>query len=149
MKATASLVVSMSRTVIDVFFSRLTVALTFWTISLLASFQEMLPSFGEPYKPVHLGVGSAALAACSLPYIGAAGFMSSWLARGEKGYRSIDWIGIISFALLLVVRGLALMMWSEFTLHIFGVEISGIVWVLLGACSAAAVVRAEDALDWI
>jgi hypothetical protein len=94
-------------------------------------------------------VGSAALAACALCFIGAAGFMSSWLARGEKGYRPVDLIGIASLALLLVVSGLALMMWSGFSLYIFDVKISGVIWALLGAASAVAVVRPQDALDWI
>jgi hypothetical protein len=141
----------MIRALFGALFSRLTIMLIFWTITILASFQTMLPSFNQAGsgQEIPLLVGSAALAACALCYIGAVGFMSSSLARGEKGYRPVDLIGIASLALLLIVSGLALMIWSGFSLHIFDVEICGVIWALLGAFSAGAIVRPEDALDWI
>ena len=77
-------------------------------------------------------------------YCGAAGFMGSLIARREKAYRAIDLVGIGSLALILIVAGSALMMWSGFSLRAFDVEISGVVWALLGVISAVVVVRKED-----
>jgi hypothetical protein len=39
------------------------------------------------------------------------------------------------------------MMWSGFWMRLFGVEIGGVTWALLGAVSAVVVVRKADALN--
>ncbi len=91
-------------------------------------------------------VGFAALVACALCYMAAAGFMGSLIARREKRYRGIDLFGIGAIGLIVIAAGLAIMIWSRFSIHLFGVEIAGVAWALTGAFSAIVVVRKEDAI---
>jgi drug/metabolite transporter (DMT)-like permease len=91
-------------------------------------------------------VGFAALVACALCYMAAAGFMGSLIARREKRHRAIDLFGIGAVGLLVIAAGLAVMIWSGFSMRLFNVEISGVTWAALGALSAVVVVRKEDAL---
>jgi hypothetical protein len=91
-------------------------------------------------------VGFAAVLACVLCYMAAAGFMGSLIARREKRHRARDLIGIGALALILIAAGLAIMRWSGFSMHLFGVEIGGVAWALIGAFSAVVVVRKEDAI---
>jgi hypothetical protein len=51
-----------------------------------------------------------------------------------------------AIALTVIAAGSALMMWSGFWMRLFGVEIGGVTWALLGAISAVVVVRKADAL---
>jgi hypothetical protein len=119
-------------------FSRAILILIFWTITIVTCAQVMFRT--------SFVVGFAALMACALCYVGAAGFMGSLIARREKGYRVIDLFGIGAVAVFVIAAGLALMMWSGFSLRAFDVEISGVAWAILGAASAVVVVRTEDAL---
>jgi hypothetical protein len=73
--------------------------------------------------------------------------MGSLLARREKNFSAFDLAGIGAVGLLVIAAGSALMMWSGFWLRMFGVEIGGVTWALLGAVSAVVVVRKADALN--
>jgi hypothetical protein len=126
------------RALFTALFSRATIILIFWIVTIIACIQVMLRS--------SLVVGSAALVACAMCYAGAAGFMGSLIARREKGYRVVDLIGIGSLALILIAAGLGVMMWSGFSIRVFDIAIGGVTWALLGALSAVVVVRVRDAL---
>jgi hypothetical protein len=123
-------------------FSRGIIILVFWLITILTTVQAMYKS--------SFTVGIAARAACVLCYWGASGFMGSLLARREKNFGPLDLAGMGGIALVMIAAGAALMFWSGFWMRLFGVEIGGVVWALLGAVSAVAVVRKDDALkgDW-
>jgi hypothetical protein len=125
------------RALLAAIFSRGVVVLIFWTATIVACVQVM---FNESFV-----VGFGALAACALCYIAAAGFMGSLIARREKGYRGIDLFGIGALGLTVIAAGLAIMIWSGFSMRLFGVEIGGVIWALTGAFSAVVVVRKEDA----
>jgi CHASE2 domain-containing sensor protein len=133
---------SFTRALVAALFSRSSVALIYWLITILGCVQTMYKS--------SFTVGVSALAACALCYIGASGFMGLLLARREKGrekdYRTSDLAAAGAIALAVIAAGLALMMWSGFWLPLFDVEIGGVPWALLGAISAAVVVRKADAL---
>lgn len=133
---------SFTRALVAALFSRSSVALIYWLITILGCVQTMYKS--------SFTVGVSALAACALCYIGASGFMGLLLARREKGrekdYRTSDLAAAGAIALAVIAAGLALMMWSGFWLPLFDVEIGGVPWALLGAVSAAVVVRKADAL---
>jgi hypothetical protein len=133
---------SFLRALAAAFFSRGSVLLIFWLITIITCVQAMYKS--------SLVVGVSALLACALCYWGASAFMGSLLARREKGHRPIDIMGIGAIALVLIAAGSALMVWSGFWMRLFDVEVDGLVWALLGALSAVIVVRKEDALkgDW-
>src|SRR5258708_9335552 len=120
------------------FFSRSSAVLIFWLITIPVCIQAMYKS--------SFTVGASALVACALCYIGASGFMGSLLARREKNYRAFDLAAIGAIALVVIAAGSALMMWSGFWMRLFGVEISGVTWALLGAISALFAVREADAL---
>jgi hypothetical protein len=119
-------------------FSRTIFILAFWTLTIIACFQTMFRGW--------LVIGFAALVACALCYVAAAGFMGSLLARRVKRYRTFDLFGIGGLGLIILAAGSALMVWSGFSMHVFDVEISGVTWALLGAASAVVVVRKEDAI---
>jgi hypothetical protein len=125
------------RALLAAIFSRSIVILIFWTATIVVCVQVML---NESFV-----VGFAALVACALCYIAAAGSMGSLIARREKRYRRIDLFGIGAIGLIVIAAGLAIMIWSGFSMRLFGVEIGGVVWALTGAFSAIAVVRKEDA----
>lgn len=105
------------------FFSRVTIILIYWLITLFTCFQVMIRS--------SLLVGASALIACGLCYWGAAAFMGSLLERRQKGYRAIDLVGIGALSVVLIAAGQALMVWSGFWLHLFDVEIGGALWVAM------------------
>ena len=119
-------------------FSRGIVVLIFWTVTIVLCVQVMLKG--------SFVVGFAALVACALCYMAAAGFMGSLIARREKRYRGIDLFGIGAIGLIVIAAGLAIMIWSGFSIRLFGVEIGGVAWALTGAFSAVVVVRKEDAI---
>ncbi len=104
------------------FFSRATIILTFWLITLLTCIQVMIRG--------SLLVAASALGGCVLCYWGAAAYIGS-LARREIG------IGVL--AVILALAGQALMIWSGFMVRLFDVEIGGAFWALLGAASAIVV----------
>jgi hypothetical protein len=130
------------RSLIAAFFSRGSLVLVFWLITIITCVQVM-------YKSSFV-VGASALVACALCYAAASGFMGSLLARREKSYRAVDIAGIGALALALIAAGSVLMIWSGFWMRLFDIEVNGVVWALLGALSAVVVVRKEDALkgDW-
>ena len=129
---------SFIRALFAALFSRSSVVLILWLITILGCVQTM-------YKSSFM-VGASALAACVLCYIGASGFMGSLLARREEDERAFDFAAAGAIALAVIAAGLALMMWSGFWLPLFDVEIGGVAWALLGAISAVVVVRKADAL---
>jgi len=131
-------VYSFTRALFAAFFSRSSVALIFWLITIPICIQTMYRS--------SFPVGASALAACVLCYVGASAFMGSLRARGEKDYRASEIAGAGAIALAVIAAGLALMIWSGFWLPLFNVEIGGVPWALLGAISAVFVVRKADAL---
>jgi hypothetical protein len=115
--------------------------LIFWTVTIVVCVQVMLKGA--------FVVGFAALVACALCYMAAAGFMGSLIARREKGYRATDLFGIGALGLIVIAAGLAIMIWSGFSIRLFDVEIAGVAWALIGALSAIVVVRTEDAIRGI
>jgi CHASE2 domain-containing sensor protein len=117
-------------------FSRSSVVLIFWLITIPVCIQTMYRS--------SFTVGASALAACALCYIGAYGFMGSLLARREKDDRAFDRVAIGAIALVVIAAGSVLMIWSGFWMPLFDVEIGGVVWALLGAISAVVVRKADE-----
>jgi len=109
------------------FFSRTTISLTYWLITVLICIQVMIRG--------SLLVGASALVGCALCYWGASAYMGSLLARRETR------IGVL--AVILIVAGQALMIWSGFMVRLFDIEIGGAFWALIGAASAI-VVRVWD-----
>jgi hypothetical protein len=128
---------SFVRALLAAIFSRGIVILIFWAATIVACVQVMLKG--------SFVVGFAALVACALCYMAAAGFMGSLIARREKRYRAIDLFGIGAIGLIVIAAGLAIMNWSGFSMRLFDVEIAGVAWALTGAFSAIVVVRKEDA----
>jgi hypothetical protein len=112
--------------------------LVFWIVTIITCALDMFRTSAV--------VGLAALVACALCYAGAAGFMGALLARRANKHRVIDLVGMGAIALPAVAAGAALMWWSGFSLRLFGIEIGGVAWALLGALSAVIVVRPEDAV---
>jgi len=70
------------RSLIAAFFSRGSIVLVFWLITIITCVRVM-------YKSSFV-VGASALVACALCYWGASAFMGSLLARREKSY--IEWL---------------------------------------------------------
>jgi hypothetical protein len=128
----------MGGALVNAIFSRGLIVLVYWTITIITTVQVMLKS--------SFVVGAAALAACVLCFASVSTVVGSVLAKRQKSYRATDLIGIGTIGLVLLVAGLALMIWSGFYLRIFDVEISGLVWALVGAGVGAVVVRRQDAL---
>jgi hypothetical protein len=80
-----------------------------------------------------VGIGAAALVACGICLIASCTLVSCFLARHEQHYSVRD-LGIIAvIAVSLTLIGLALMRWSGFRLILWGIEISGIQWALVGS----------------
>jgi len=105
------------------FFSRTTISLTYWLITVLICIQVMIRG--------SLLVGASALVGCALCYWSASAYMGSLLARREAR------IGVL--AVILIVAGQALMIWSGFMVRLFDIEIGGAFWALIGAASAIVV----------
>jgi hypothetical protein len=80
-----------------------------------------------------VGIGVGALIACAICLIASTTLVSCFLGRQEQQYTAKDLgiIGVIAVSLTLV--GLALMRWSGFRLTLYGVEISGVQWALVGS----------------
>jgi hypothetical protein len=80
-----------------------------------------------------VGIGAAALVACAVCLISSCTLVSCFLARHEQQYsaKNLGITAVISASLTLV--GLALMRWSGFRLILYGNEISGIQWALVGS----------------
>lgn len=121
-----------------VIFSRTNLILIYFTVTVITCVQAIFKS--------SFAVGGAALAACALCFFAMATFIASVLARREKGYSAVDLIGIGAIATALTAVGLALMVWSEFRIIIYGVNIQGTYWALLGIFTAHVVARKKDAL---
>jgi len=119
---------SFIRALFAALFSRRSVVLIFWLITIPVCIQTMYRS--------SFTVGASALAACALCYIGASGFMGTLLARREKDYRASDLAAIGAIALVAIAAGSVLMVWSGFWMRLFDVEIGGVAWAFLGAISA-------------
>jgi hypothetical protein len=130
------------RSLVAAFFSRGTIILVFWLITVLTTVQAMYKS--------SFTVGASALVGCVICYVGASGFMGSLLARQEKNFRAFDLVAMGAIALVIIAVGSALMVWSGFWMRLFDIDVNGLVWALLGALSAVVVVRKDDALsgDW-
>jgi hypothetical protein len=80
-----------------------------------------------------IGIAVGALVACAICLIASATLGSCFLARHEQPYSAKD-LGIIAvIAVSLTLVGLALMRWSGFRLFLYGIEISGIQWALVGS----------------
>jgi hypothetical protein len=113
--------------------------LIFWAITIVACAITMFKT--------SFVVGSAALVACVLCYVGATYFMNCLILRHKKEYRAIHLLSLVAIALFVIAIGLMLMMWSSFSIHAFSVEIGGVTWALLGVVSAVAMVKREDVLS--
>jgi hypothetical protein len=124
--------------IVRAIFSRGLIVLVYWAITLIVTVLVMVK--------LSFVAGAAALAACVLCFASVSTVVGSVLARRQKKYRAIDLIGICTIGLLLLVVGLALMVWSQFSLLFYGYEIDGSLWALLGAAVGALVVRRQDAL---
>ena len=94
------------------FFSRATIILTYWLITFSICIQVMIKG--------SLLMGASALVACALCYWGAAAYIDTLLARRETA------IGVL--AVILIMAGQALMIWSGFMVHLFDIEIGGAFW---------------------
>jgi hypothetical protein len=79
-----------------------------------------------------VGVGSAALVACAICLIASSTLVSCFLARREQKYSTKDLSIIAAIAMWLTLGGLALVRWSGFRLTLYGIEVSGIQWALIG-----------------
>ena len=128
----------MGGALVSAIFSRGLIVFVYWTITLIVTVPVMLTR--------SFAVGAAALAACVLCFASVSTVVGSVMARREKKYRATDLIGISTIGLVLLVAGLALMIWSQFYLRLFDVEIDGLVWALAGAGVGALTVRRQDAL---
>jgi hypothetical protein len=80
-----------------------------------------------------VGVGAGALVACAICVIASSALGSSILARYELKYSMKDLAIIAVIAVSLTLVGLELMRWSGFRLTLYGIEISGIQWALVGS----------------
>ena len=94
-----------------------------------------------------LWVGISVLAASVLSYWGSAGFVGALLERKTKWYRTIDLIGMGAIATLPIAAAFVLAYWSDFQIDIFGYNIDGFYWVLLGMIVPIIVVRPKDILS--
>jgi hypothetical protein len=112
------------RAIVGAIFNRGLIIFVYSIITLITTVPVMLKSFA---------VGAAALAACVLCFASVATVVGSVMTRREKKYRATDLIGISTIGLVLLVAGLALMIWSQFYLRLFDVEMDGLVWALVGA----------------
>jgi drug/metabolite transporter (DMT)-like permease len=116
-------------------FNRGFIVFVYWSFTLIVTVPVMFKSFA---------VGAAALAAACFASVSTV--VGSVLARRQKKYRTTDLIGIGTIGLVLLVAGLALMIWSQFFMRIYDVKISGLVWALIAAAVGAVAVRRQDAL---
>jgi hypothetical protein len=130
---------SFVRALFGVVFSRASIVLIFWLVTIITTAKVMLRT--------SFVTGFAALVACALCYVGAAGFMGNLIERRQKGYRAVDLLVLGTIWLLVIVAGQLLMIWSGFWIRIYDVEMSGGIWALLGAVSAVVVVRMRDVLS--
>ena len=80
-----------------------------------------------------VGNGAGAIVACAICLIASSTLASCFLARHEQNYPAKDLGGIAAIAVVLTLIGLALARWSGFRLIMYGVEISGIQWALVGS----------------
>jgi hypothetical protein len=80
-----------------------------------------------------VGIGVGALVSCALCLIASTTLVSCFLARHEQQYSAKDLGNTAVIAVSLTLVGLALMSWSGFRLTLYGVEISGIQWALVGS----------------
>jgi hypothetical protein len=94
-----------------------------------------------------LGAAICVLAASVLSYLGSAAFTGALLERKTKRYRTIDLIGMGAFATLPIAAAFVLAHWSDFEIGIFGYNIDGFYWVLLGMIVPIIVVRPKDILS--
>jgi hypothetical protein len=90
-------------------------------------------------------VGAAELLGCVLCFFAVATFVSSVLARREKGYRGMDLIMIGGIAAGLTASGLSMALWSGFRIYLYGVTIQGTYWAITGVCIAAPAAKKRDA----
>jgi hypothetical protein len=90
-----------------------------------------------------VGIAVGALVACAICPIASATLASCFLARQDQQYsvKDLSITGVIAVSLTLV--GLALMRWSGFRLTLYGVEISGIQWALVGSVVGLVVANRE------
>ena len=78
-------------------------------------------------------VGGLAVGACVLCLVASSTFASCLLARRELNYSAKDLSGIATIAALLTFVGAVLMKRSGFWLILFGVQVSGLQWALVGS----------------
>jgi hypothetical protein len=100
----------MGGALVSAIFSRGLIVFVYWTITLIVTVPVMLTR--------SFAVGAAALAACVLCFASVSTVVGSVMARREKKYRATDLIGISTIGLVLLVAGLALMIWSQFYLRL-------------------------------
>jgi hypothetical protein len=90
-----------------------------------------------------VGIGVEAFIACAICLLASTALVTCFLARHEEQYSSTD-LGIIAvIAVSLTLVGLALMRWSGFQLTLYGIEISGIQWALVGSVVGLITARRE------
>jgi hypothetical protein len=78
-------------------------------------------------------VGGAAFLGCALTYVGVAGVVGSYLARREQRSKARNLVGIVVVGTVLALAGIWLVSWSGFWIGLFGVDIQGTYWALVGA----------------
>lgn len=80
-----------------------------------------------------VGIGAAAFVACAICLLASITLVSCFLARREQHYSAKDLSIIAAIAGSLTLVGLALRWWSGFRLTLYGIEVSGIQWALVGS----------------
>jgi hypothetical protein len=119
----------------QVIFDRRLLIIIYAFITILVAIQVILNR--------SIGIGTGALAASAICVIASSALCSSILARDELKYSAKD-LGVIAvIAVLLTLVGLALMRWSGFRLTLYGIEISGIQWALVGSVVGLITAKSE------
>lgn len=90
-----------------------------------------------------VGIGAGAVVACAICLIASCTLVSCFLARREQQYSAKDLCIIAVIAVSLTLGCLMLMRWSGFRLILYGNEISGIQWALMGSVLGLITAKSE------
>src|SRR5215469_17463212 len=101
---------------------RVLVIVAFWAVTILVCGQAIFRN--------SVTKGIAAFVACAMCYWGASGFAGSFISRRDDngGFFDLADFGVV--CALLVVAGVVLIVWSDFSINVFGSHIP----VCLGRC---------------
>jgi len=88
----------------------------------------------------------AAIAACTLCFVGAADFVGSFRARHAINYTAKNLAATGVLATILIASGIILTIASGLSLDLFGVAVGGVYWALCGVVAATAATREEHGI---